>query len=406
MIVRVLGGLVALAFAELLVLTAIETFSPPTMVVPTNGVIAGPADDIPADQAALDALAARTSLQDYRGDTGPSPDAGTGVLAEGTPLSPGTTGESGAALVNSWLANENADAGILREAQHLEGHASLPAAQYGVLEQPEGRDFRRTHNGLIKDGGGWLIFGAGFLLAAFLLLRGRVPIGRSSEGTTIERFDGIERTNHWMTAVSFLALALTGLVLLYNKNLLVSWLGAEAASSLTSACLFIHLAFIAPFLIGVGLMAVLWLGQNLPDRYDWPWLKRFGGMLGDGEHPPAARFNAGQKIIFWGVMLGALVEAASGFTLIYPFFWTDVNILQWVLIGHAGVGLLFIAMIMGHIYIGTVGMVGAIHAMWSGRVDTAWAKAHHSVWYARATSPEAAGEHPGSGHRPDPAPAE
>lgn len=405
MIVRVVAGIVAATLAVLLVLVAIESFGPAEMVVPTNGVINGPADDLPAGDATREALAERAGLQDYRAETGPSPGEETDALAAGVPLEPGASEATGAAQVESWLAQRSEDADVLRQPAHLEGTASLPAAQYGVLVQPEGRDFRRTHNGLIKDGGGWAIFGVGLLLALFLLLRGRIPIGRPKEGTTVERFDGLERTNHWMTATSFVMLALTGLVLLYNKNLLVGWIGAEAGSTLSQAALFVHIAFIAPFLIGVGLMAVLWLAQNLPDRYDWPWLKRFGGFLG-GEHPPAPRFNTGQKFVFWGVIGGALVEAATGFTLLYPLFWTDVVTLGWVLLVHAGVGLLFMAMIVGHIYIGTVGMVGAIDAMWSGQVDTAWAKAHHSVWYERLTGRSAEKGKAEGDHRAGPQPAE
>jgi formate dehydrogenase subunit gamma len=119
--------------------------------------------------------------------------------------------------------------------------------------------------------------------------------------------------------------------------------------------------------------------------YACPFGKQGGGFLHDnGENPPARKFNAGQKFVFWGVTVGGLLLLlASGLSLMFPFYWLGYGGTQTAQIVHACLALRLIALIFGHIYIGTVGMEGAFDAMWSGRVDRNWAKEHHSLWYER-----------------------
>jgi formate dehydrogenase subunit gamma len=281
----------------------------------------------------------------------------------------------------------------------VRGTVNLPDPRAEVLQQPQGRDWRRLHNDQVTYGGGWVIFGFSLLLAAFLAVRGRIPVKEGFSGRKIERFNGFERANHWVAATSFLLIALTGLVLLYGQYFLKPWMGAGAYSWLAQANAYVHMAFMLPFMLAVLTMAVLWLRQNLPSKVDWEWLKQGGGFLSDeGPNPPARRFNAGQKLIFWAVMLGGGLLILSGIGLMLPFFlWLDIQAMQWLQIGHAALGLLMIAVIIGHIYIGTVGMEGAFDAMWSGEVDRHWAEEHHSLWVAELEG-DRGGEH---GHRHD-----
>jgi formate dehydrogenase subunit gamma len=132
----------------------------------------------------------------------------------------------------------------------------------------------------------------------------------------------------------------------------------------------------------VLIMLVVWIWDNLPDRYDANWLKTGGGMFDKSNrtHPPAARFNAGQKLIFWTVVLGGIAMSISGIFLLFPFSYTDINGMQMAQYVHATVGVLMVAIIIAHIYIGTLGMEGAYEAMGSGTVDLNWAKEHHSAW--------------------------
>jgi len=144
------------------------------------------------------------------------------------------------------------------------------------------------------------------------------------------------------------------------------------------------MTFAVPFVIGILVMIAVWIGQNVPERLDWEWLKRGGGFISDAqENPPARKFNAGQKLVFWGVALGGLVLTATGVGLMFPFLWAGYTGMQLAQAVHATVALLLIGLIIGHIYIGTIGMQGAFDAMWSGRVDRKWAKEHHRRWYRR-----------------------
>jgi formate dehydrogenase subunit gamma len=108
-------------------------------------------------------------------------------------------------------------------------------------------------------------------------------------------------------------------------------------------------------------------------------------MLGGGRgHAHAGRFNAGEKLWFWGgvVFLG-LIVSASGFVLdmIVPgILYTRGNMQIANIIHLIGAVLVFSAA-LGHIYIGTLGMEGAYDAMKTGYVDDAWAKEHHDLWY-------------------------
>jgi formate dehydrogenase gamma subunit len=134
-----------------------------------------------------------------------------------------------------------------------------------------------------------------------------------------------------------------------------------------------------PFTLGVVLIFLMWIAWNLPTRVDVEWLKQGGGIVGH-RHPPAYRFNAGQKMIYWIVVLGGGAVAASGYLLMFPFYVTDITGMQVVQVIHGVVAVLFVAVMLAHIYIGTIGMEGAFEGMWDGSVDVNWAKEHHSLW--------------------------
>ena len=123
----------------------------------------------------------------------------------------------------------------------------------------------------------------------------------------------------------------------------------------------------------------MWIAGNIPNRVDVQWVKRGGGIVGR-DHPPAYRFNAGQKLIYWIVVLGGAAVAASGYVLMFPFYATDIAGMQFAQSIHAIVAVLFVAAMLAHIYIGTIGMEGAFEAMGTGDVDVNWAKEHHALW--------------------------
>ena len=373
---RIAGAIAAVILGILLITTIVLAAGATDIVVPTNGVTAGGPVDNPAGLANSDELHERALLQTWPGQTARRPPQ-VQAFAQAA-----QSGSPGGQLVQDWQANRGVNADILQESHFLQGIATIPGNERGVLVQPQGRTWREIRNVGLAYGGGIYIFGISFLLALFLAWRGRVRIAESESGETVERFSLFERANHWMTATSFLLLALTGLIILYGSALIRPWLGAGAYGNLAEFSAWSHMALIVPFVLGIIAMAVVWIGGNLPSRLDWNWLKRGGGFFRTGgENPPARRFNAGQKIVFWGVLLGGLALLATGLFLMFPFYWAGYTGVQTAQILHAALGLLMIGLIIGHIYIGTVGMQGAFGAMWGGRVDRNWAKEHHSLWY-------------------------
>src|SRR6202030_424179 len=92
------------------------------------------------------------------------------------------------------------------------------------------------------------------------------------------------------------------------------------------------------------------------------------------------RFNAGEKAVFWLALLAGIAVAASGYVLLFPFYVTNILGMQVAQVLHAVIAVLFVAVILAHIYIGTLGMEGAFEAMGTGEVDLNWAKEHHDLW--------------------------
>jgi formate dehydrogenase subunit gamma len=208
------------------------------------------------------------------------------------------------------------------------------------------------------------------------------------------RFTTFERLVHWMTATCFIILAISGLNITFGKTLLLPLMSPETFTTWSQWAKYAHNYLSFPFTLGVVLIFLMWIAWNLPTKVDVNWLSEGGGMVGH-KHPPADRFNAGQKMIYWIVVLGGGAVAASGYFLMFPFYGTNIANMQLAQIVHGVVALLFVAAMIAHIYIGTIGMEGAFEGMWDGTVDANWAKEHHSIWAekeaaSRQVTPQAA----------------
>jgi formate dehydrogenase subunit gamma len=193
------------------------------------------------------------------------------------------------------------------------------------------------------------------------------------------RFNAAERFVHWMTATSFIILALSGLNVTFGKPLLLPLMSPEAFTTWSEWAKYAHNYLSFPFTLGVILIFFMWIAGNIPNRVDVEWFRRGGGMVGH-DHPPAYRFNGGQKVIYWIVVLGGSVVAVSGYALIFPFYGTTIQTMQQAEMIHGVIAMLFIAAMLAHIYIGTIGMEGAFEAMGKGTVDVNWAREHHALW--------------------------
>ena len=274
---------------------------------------------------------------------------------------------------------------LLDEFQKIEGRVTLPNTAAGLLVQPQGRDYRGFREGWLPWIGGIAILGILLLLALFYFYRGRIRTLAPATDVRILRFNALERLTHWMTATAFIILAITGLNFIFGKRLLMPLIGPDAFSTWSIWAKYAHDFVSWAFMLGILVMLVTWAWDNLPDRHDARWLKVGGGFFDKSNrtHPPAGRFNTGQKLIFWAVVLGGIALSVSGILMLFPFAFTDINGMQTAQYVHATVGIILIAVIIAHIYIGTLGMEGAYEAMGSGTVDMNWAKEHHSLWVQR-----------------------
>jgi formate dehydrogenase subunit gamma len=268
---------------------------------------------------------------------------------------------------------------LLQEHGRIQGRISIPDQRESVLEQPIGRQWRVYHEVLLNWFGGAVILGVSALLAVFYLVRGPIRIEGGRSGRTIVRFDGFERFVHWLAGVSFIVLALTGLNFTYGKKLVLPLVGPEAFTMITEVGKYAHNFLSFPFVLGVAAMFLLWVRDNFPTAADIEWFKQGGGFVGNS-HPPAWRFNGGQKLLFWGMTIGTVLIAVPGYMLIFPFYFANIAGMQIAEIVHSIGAIVFIAAIIAHVYIASLGMEGGFDAMADGNVDLNWAKQHHRLW--------------------------
>jgi formate dehydrogenase subunit gamma len=277
-------------------------------------------------------------------------------------------------------------------------YTSIPGRETNILIQPQGQTWRAARVPLATVGG--FFFAAALLaIAVFYLWRGPIKTHSPPTGRLIERFTLVERAVHWSVAITFVTLAVTGLIITFGKSVLLPLIGYTLFSWLAILAKNLH-NFVGPILVVVlPIMIVLFLHENLFRAYDLAWLKKFGGMF-TGEHVPAGKANAGQKALFWLMVVGAgITLAVTGLILDFPNFNQTRQTMQIANVVHMIAGLFGAILVSGHIYLGTIGMRGALDAMRTGYVDEAWAKDHHEYWYndvkagrvPAGTAPAAAG---------------
>ena len=311
--------------------------------------------------------------------------------------------QSGGQVPGGW-SGSTSDAEFWRAIRKgVHGTVSIPDKKAAQLVQSDGDEFRAFRNGKMASTGVNAMIIVILVLFVFFIIRGKINIdaGRDPEGQTIERFNALERFTHWMTASSFIILSLTGLNVLYGKLFMPVLIGKEAFATLSMWGKMTHNHIAWAFMIGIVMMFILWVKDNIPGPTDIKWLAKGGGLFSKGVHPPAKRFNAGQKLIFWSVIVGGGSLSTSGLALLFPFelqmfagtfkiinvfgldFPTVLSPLQetqYALMWHGIVGIGMIVIIIAHIYIGSLGMEGAIDAVADGHVDRNWAEEHHGLW--------------------------
>jgi formate dehydrogenase subunit gamma len=267
---------------------------------------------------------------------------------------------------------------------HMDRHYLVPLgrdSESNLILQRGGNTWRTLRNGPgATISGAILVLTALALFAAWRFI-GPARVAEPETGHRIERFSSWQRLVHWATAISFLALAITGLVIFFGKKVLLPVVGHTPFSWLAIVSKYVH-NFAGPIFIACSIvMFVTFVHHNFFNRGDWTWIKRGGGLL-KHEHVPAGYFNAGEKLWFWGgVVLLGLLMSATGLILDFVNFRPTRYLLQWADTLHVVGATFYIAAALGHIYLGTLGTPGAYTAMRRGTVDESWARAHHREWY-------------------------
>jgi formate dehydrogenase subunit gamma len=274
---------------------------------------------------------------------------------------------------------------LFQQLDRISGRCTLPDQKACTIEQPAGREWRYFNDVTLRWIGGVAILGMLAILVVFYLSRGMVRMEYGRSGRVLTRFSVFERLVHWMTAACFVILAISGLNITFGRPLLLPLIGPEAFTTWSMWAKYAHNYLSFPFTLGVVLIFLMWIAWNLPTKVDVEWLREGGGIVGN-RHPHAKRFNAGQKMIYWIVVLGGGAVAASGYVLMFPFYGTNIADMQLAQVIHSVIALLFIAAMLGHIYIGTIGMQGAFEGMWDGTVDVNWARQHHDLWLQEEAS--------------------
>jgi formate dehydrogenase subunit gamma len=283
---------------------------------------------------------------------------------------PGSTATPGWNVPPSWEA-------VDRKPQH----ASVPGRETNVLIQGAGHEWRKLRNGPVTFWGGILLLLPFAALLGFYMLRGQIKVHDPLTGRKIERFTAVDRVTHWTVAITFVILALTGVVILFGKHIILPWLGHAGFAWITVVSKNLH-NFVGPlFIFAILVFILLFAKDNLPKAYDTKWIGKFGGML-SGEHVPSGKFNAGEKALFWGLVVAlSVIIGITGLILNFPNWNQSREAMQITNLVHAICAVLAMAMACFHIYLGTIGMQGAYQAMKTGLVDETWAREHHEYWY-------------------------
>ena len=300
---------------------------------------------------------------------------------------------------------------------------SIPDKNAATLVQDEGEGWLATRDGSLQTFAGYTLLWMVILLALFMIFRGRIKVKSGLSGVQISRFNALERFGHWLLASSFIVLGITGMTLLFGREVMIPALdsmhgaihgenarpgyGKEIFAAYAGIGKWLHNFLSVAFVVALVLIFFMWVLRNIPTWTDIKWFAQGGGLFSDNSHPHARKFNGGQKLIFWSVIIFGASISASGLSLMFPYEFpmfsatfvklnelsewagyplalgtalTPIQEMQYAQMWHVIVSVVLMAIIIAHIYIGSIGMQGAFSAMGSGKVDLNWAREHHDLW--------------------------
>lgn len=277
--------------------------------------------------------------------------------------------------------------------QGTAGYSAVSGREANVLIQNGGENWRLLRYPIAVYTS-WLIAFVVFMAGLFHIINGPQKLDHGRSGLTIARWTLFERVLHWYVAILFMILVITGLSLLYGRHVLIPIFGKDGFAAYAGFAKMTH-NYLGPFFsVGMLLMIIIWIKDNLPIKADLEWAKTAGGMWGEG-HPPADKANAGEKLMFWQFAVTGIALIVTGFILNFPNFGQTREVIQWSLGIHVVAAVITIVTTIGHVYMALFGVEGALEGMINGRVDSAWAKQHHDIWYEKQLE---------KGVKPEPAP--
>ncbi|BBU29984.1 formate dehydrogenase cytochrome b556 (FDO) subunit [Burkholderia sp. THE68] len=195
----------------------------------------------------------------------------------------------------------------------------------------------------------------------------------------IVRYTPNERTNHWITAITFVLLALSGLAMFHPS---MSWLYAIFGGGQWTRILhpFVGCVMFLSFLI----LALRFWHHNYLDRNDVQWMKQMNDVLANREDrlPEIGKYNAGQKLLFFVMVASLVLLLISGIVIwrAYFAFYFPVTVIRIASVVHAATAFVLIVSIIVHIY-AALWVKGSIGAMTRGTVTYGWARKHHPRWF-------------------------
>lgn len=281
------------------------------------------------------------------------------------------------------------------------GYTTVQGVETGVLIQSSGETYREARVPIAFWGGILVALALG-ALALFYLVRGALDVKESGGGRQIRRFTTADRYAHWLMAITWVVLAVTGLVMALGKDVLLPVIGYTLFSWVATLSKNLH-NFAGPILIvAVPWMFVQYVRDNGIGAQDFRWFANIVGYFRGHEYP-SARFNAGEKLVFWLVLvILTTILVVTGLILNFPNFGQTRGTMQAMNLIHMIAAFIAMALAAVHIYLGTIGVTGAYRAMRDGYVSEAWAEHHHERWYEEVKAGKAREKfaEPGEGTAP------
>lgn len=274
--------------------------------------------------------------------------------------------------------------------QGEEGYTTSQSAEHGVLISTPGQTWYILKEKWMSPAGAVAIFGSIALVTLMYVAIGPLMLSAPRTGKKIKRWSRLDRALHWSMAFTFLTLAFSGLMLVYGKHFLKPYIPSELWGFIVMLAKQYH-NYIGPiFYVLLLCVLIKWWRKSIFKKVDFDWFIKLGGMVGKhkGTHPSAEFSNAGEKALFWMLIIVGSVVALSGLILDFPIFGQTRRDMEMSNLVHMIAALILICGFIFHIYIGLFGMEGALEGMVTGEVDETWAKEHHDLWYQQVAEKE------------------